>query len=552
MNGLLEILTTKKWMISPDFVHGVRGAIENNLNTHAALKLDAKQLPYIVGRAKEAGVKGSQITADGMQMSVKHLNDMTVPFVNVLPVMGPITRNGDACSYGSKDLRDWLMLAADNLNCTGHVFYIDTPGGSAWAKNDFLQAIDYAHAHNQPVLAFVDGLCASAGMYLAALCDEVYVMHPKDQLGCIGVMAAFYTEKNGTTNTYTNETYHELYDPQSFDKNKWARDIAEDSENNGLLMQELTALGEEFRADILKSFPAATDEHLHGKLFNAEDVYGILCEGQSTLGEVVERVFALHDGTAEPVIRQAAPKPEPEKPEEEKSEPEPEKPEEEKPEDEEPEETPDEQPEKPEDDDPDKSDPSEEPQNLKTSEPQNQNDMNNYEHIARACGVEELVVAEDGAHFMPDMLNALNDTLAQSAGVKADYEQQLAAMQADCEKQIAEANDKAAAAIADAQSNAEKAVAEANANAEKAVADAQTAAKETTDALAKANQTIADQQEQIAALTAAPAAEQHQSPANNGTGTEQPKPACAMPAYDPTKSPVENARIRKEFFDAHK
>ena len=35
MNGLLEILTTRKWMISPEFVHSIREVVERNMNGHA-------------------------------------------------------------------------------------------------------------------------------------------------------------------------------------------------------------------------------------------------------------------------------------------------------------------------------------------------------------------------------------------------------------------------------------------------------------------------------------------------------------------------------------
>jgi hypothetical protein len=183
-----------------------------------------------------------------------------------------------------------MMTAAGNAICVCHILHINTPGGSAWAKNDYQQAIDYARAKKQPVVAFVDGMCCSAGMYLAALCDQRYYMHAKDEIGCIGVMAAFYTEKDGSTCQYTNETYHELYDPESFDKNKEFRDIANEGDAK-LLVAELAKLGVEFRADVKKACPNAKDEHLHGKVFDAQDVKGVLMDDQKSLGEVFNIVI---------------------------------------------------------------------------------------------------------------------------------------------------------------------------------------------------------------------------------------------------------------------
>lgn len=281
-------------MIRPDFVHSMMPVIQNNLNNHIDITEEREHEMgcriVFTREGVETRIKEERYSAkDGRYISSWNDNKDD-PFINVMFVDGPITRNGGACSYGSVEHRDMMMSAADNANCVGHIFHINTPGGSAWAKNDYQQAIDYARAKGQPVMAFVDGMCCSAGMYLASLCDARYYMHPKDEIGCIGVMAAFYTEKDGSTCAYTNETYHELYDPESFDKNKEFRDIANDG-NDDLLIQELAKLGVEFRDDVKAACPKAKDEHLHGKVFDAQDVKGILMDDQKSLGEVFNIVI---------------------------------------------------------------------------------------------------------------------------------------------------------------------------------------------------------------------------------------------------------------------
>lgn len=312
MNGTFEIFTNKEWMILPSFVHGILPTVINNANNHTMLGIDReKKSPMAIGQQGQDFIREYQVTEDGNVLPVYDgwgegdvLGKMKEPFVNVMPVDGPITRNGGACSYGSRDIRDWMMKAADNKFCQGHVLHINTPGGSAWAKNDFQQGIDYAHARGQRVIAFIDGLCASAGMYLASLCDEVYVMNPKDQLGCVGVMASFFTMKSGDKNEFTGETYREYYATKSINKNKEMRDIADDDDAT-LLIEELDKLEAEFRADMKAAFPNAKDEHLDGKMFDAKDVMGILCDGQMMLGDVIARGFALADGTAQPIARTA-------------------------------------------------------------------------------------------------------------------------------------------------------------------------------------------------------------------------------------------------------
>ena len=279
MNGIMELLTNKYWMIMPDFVHGIRTELQHNLSMHATLNLPEKKMGYPVS------VNGGRILAD-----YGRYDKVNEPFVNLEIINGPITRNGDACSYGSRDHRDMMMMAADSPYCVGHIYIINTPGGSAWAKNDYQQGIEYAHSKGQKVIAFIDGLCASAGMYLASLCDERYYMNPNNEIGCIGVMAAFYTEADGSVNQFTNETYHELYDPESFDKNREFRDVANDN-NSEKMIAELAALGVEFRADVKKACPKAKEEHLHGKIFKASEVDGILMDGQKNLAEVMDIVI---------------------------------------------------------------------------------------------------------------------------------------------------------------------------------------------------------------------------------------------------------------------
>lgn len=302
-----ELYTTKHWMILPSFVHGILPTLMHNSNNHIALGVVEKKRPFLSVAGGEY-IRDAQVTEDGevvprYDCGENLLAQMREPFVNVIPIDGPITRNGDACSYGSKEIRDWMMEAAGNKFCRAHVLVINTPGGSAWAKNDFQQAIDFAHQQGQRVYGLIDGLCASAGMYLASFCDEVYVVNLKDQLGCVGVMASFFTLGDGEK-LYTNETYHEYYATKSVNKNKEYRDIANDNDAT-LLIEELDKLEAEFRADMQRSFPAATDDHLDGKVFYADEVMGILCDGQMMLGDVVARAFAVADGSEEPIDRTA-------------------------------------------------------------------------------------------------------------------------------------------------------------------------------------------------------------------------------------------------------
>lgn len=533
MKGLYEILTEKKWMISPDFVHGIRKALEQNLNAHAIYERPAPTCGFVTVKAADGSIyypEEYQISEDGKQVRGQWAlddndNAQNFPFVSVLTVDGPITRNGGGCSYGSIDHRNMMINAANHPLCRGHIFIINTPGGSAWAKNDYEQAINYARSQGQPVIAFIDGMCASAGMYLASLCDERYYMHPKDEIGCIGVMASFYTQADGSKNQFTDETYHELYDPESFDKNREFRDIANDGDSEKLV-KELAELGVQFRADVKKACPAAKDEHLHGKVFNAEDVKGILMDDQSDFLSCVKRCFDLYNGVAQPISRESSD----DEDETKASLNEP--------------------------SDHPAHDPQLEPDKASSAKKENHQhtihqksiNMANYPKINAACGMQDgqqIEVKEEGAFMNAPLLDTLEAHLASQEHAVADAkqkattaEQSLADLQAkhDALAETIAQKDEEIKNLKEAKAKADediKALNDAKAKADEEKAKVDEELKTAQASLATAQQTIADKDAQIAELNENPGEEPAQgaAPQNNGEGAK----AQNLREFDPSK-----------------
>lgn len=525
MKGLYEILTEKKWMVSPDFVHGIRKALEQNLNAHTLYERPAPTCGFVTVKTADGSIfypEEYQISEDGKQVrgqwSLEDEKEQNFPFVSVLTVDGPITRNGGGCSYGSIDHRNMMIRAANHPLCRGHIFIINTPGGSAWAKNDYEQAINYANSLGQPVIAFVDGGCYSAGVYLASFCTERYYMHPKDQIGCIGAMASFYTQADGSKNQFTDETYHELYDPESFDKNRKFRDVANDGDSEKMV-KELAELGVEFRADVKKACPNAKDEHLHGKVFNAEDVKGILMDDQSDFLSCVQRCFDLYNGVAQPISRESS-------------------------------------------DDEDETkgslnepsdhpahDPQLEPDKTSSAKKENHQhtihqksiNMANYPKINAACGMQDgqqIEVKEEGAFMNAPLLDTLEAHLTSQEQAVADAkqkattaEQSLADLQAkhDALAETIAQKDEEIKNLKEAKAKADediKALNDAKAKADEELKTAQTS-------LATAQQTIADKDAQIAELNENPGEEPAQgaAPQNNGEGAK----AQNLREFDPSK-----------------
>ena len=289
--GLHEIMTQRMWDMPREALMSFKEVIDKNLLGHIPFVMEHDELrkPYMLSSRDRFTEQLYVGTARYIEWYEDLRDDDQI--INVMSINGPITRNGGACSYGSKEIRDYLMQAADNEHVIGHILIIDSPGGSAQAKYDFEQALAYVHEKKQPVIALVDGLCCSAAYALAALCDEIYVMNEKNTVGCIGTMAAFYYTPDGAEDAQTKRIFVERYAEGSPYKNKTLRDLADGDDT--LLMQELSKSAEDYKAMVRANRPSVTEEQLLGADYEASEVMGTMVDGVGTMQSCIDRILEL-------------------------------------------------------------------------------------------------------------------------------------------------------------------------------------------------------------------------------------------------------------------
>ncbi len=79
----------------------------------------------------------------------------------------------------------------------GILLNINTPGGAATDSESIYYAIkSYAQQYQIPVYAYVDGMCASGGMYAACAADKVYASE-SSIIGSVGVIWMFFNFSQG-------------------------------------------------------------------------------------------------------------------------------------------------------------------------------------------------------------------------------------------------------------------------------------------------------------------------------------------------------------------
>ncbi len=115
----------------------------------------------------------------------------STPAVLQINIHGIIGKD-DGLGVTADDIR-WQLIESrqgvlKNNRVKAVLLHIKTPGGSATDSDTIYHLIsDYKKKYKVPVYAFIDGICASGGMYSAAPSDKIYSM-PVSIIGSIGVV----------------------------------------------------------------------------------------------------------------------------------------------------------------------------------------------------------------------------------------------------------------------------------------------------------------------------------------------------------------------------
>jgi len=296
MNALFnEIVGCRYYTMQRSVFGGYRANVFNFLNTRQTEHQDSEKRLRAVAR-----FVAGKLATDATRLNFRTYDDdwdddddqpkvqqEDVKYINILRLTGPMTRGGGECSYGSLEMRDRLMQAADRDDVVGHIIYCRTPGGMATTLIDFRKAIDYIHERGQKIYMFCDGTVASGGAFLSAMCDGVFAYNGEDEIGSIGMYTAFFTMENGAVNSITQEKYVEYYAEKSTEKNRAYRDGGDmeliKKETNEYLDELLTAMKQDR--------PSIKEEQMNGAMFKMKDVVGTIIDGICTLPELCERIY---------------------------------------------------------------------------------------------------------------------------------------------------------------------------------------------------------------------------------------------------------------------
>ena len=216
--------------------------------------------------------------------------------VAVIPVSGPMMKyNGSCGEHGSLKRIGFLLDAERRNSISSAVLMVDSPGGQVDGTQSFANAVK---SFSKPIIGFVDdGMAASAAKWAISATDEVYASLETDQVGSIGVYTTIvdfkgYFEKHGYK-------LHEIYAPQSTDKNLDFRKVIESNgEDVDMVKEDLRTIADHFikaiktfRGDKAATYQKDWDS---GKMFYAKDAVNIgLLDGIKSFEQVISKAAWL-------------------------------------------------------------------------------------------------------------------------------------------------------------------------------------------------------------------------------------------------------------------
>lgn len=172
MTTILDILSAP-WAIMPGHLEQIRGIYYAHLEGQG---VNLQELEARRGSALAGPVQGYEVV-DG---------------VAVVPVRGVMAQRmtlmADVSGGTSSELlvRD-VKAATDDPKVKGIILSMDTPGGAVAGTQAAAQAVMAARAV-KPVVTLVEGLMASAGVWVGTASSKVYLSSQVDQVGSIGVV----------------------------------------------------------------------------------------------------------------------------------------------------------------------------------------------------------------------------------------------------------------------------------------------------------------------------------------------------------------------------
>lgn len=170
----LSDIVNGPWAITPEMLVEIQGIYAVHLRGD---KIDIGKVEAALGRPLTNSNQGS-VVQDG---------------VAIINIQGAIAKKMNLFSEISGGASSQLIAkdfttAINDPSIKGVIFNIDSPGGTVDGTSE-LGDIIYQARGKKPIVAFSDGMIASAAYWIASACDEIFISGDTNPVGSIGVVS---------------------------------------------------------------------------------------------------------------------------------------------------------------------------------------------------------------------------------------------------------------------------------------------------------------------------------------------------------------------------
>jgi len=275
---LLDILTSP-WCIVPEKLLEIQEIYRTHLRGE---KIDIKGIETAVNKKPDENEKSRYDVING---------------VAVIPIHGVIAKRmnlftqisgGVSTELLARDIRE----AIGDPEITGIILDIDSPGGTVDGTQDLAEEI-YRAREQKPIVAFSDGMIASAAYWNASAAREIWISNDTVDIGSIGVVASHrdyskYEEKLGvkTTEVYAGK-YKRIYSQY--------RPLSKEGKQT--IQDQVDYIYSVFVNDVArnrgKSVDAVLKNMADGRIFiGKQSIKNGLVDGVSTMADLITRMVA--------------------------------------------------------------------------------------------------------------------------------------------------------------------------------------------------------------------------------------------------------------------
>jgi len=289
MNPLLAEILSGPWLINTERSAAYASVLLSLIKGERIFEGDSslareRNRPYIL-----AGTGG--------QNQRIGFNDANIPAgsVAVIPIRSEILKYDQPCGpRGTQSILSDVKAADQNPGIKSIVLVIDSPGGQVSGTDLLAEAISNS---TTPVVAFIDGLAASAAYWIISGASRIIASSDLDRIGSIGTM--MMVEDLQPALEQMGVKFHEVYASLSADKNADFNQVL-DGKYDSYRKNVLDVINTKFLASIRSNRASVDETTLSGRIYFAPQAIELgLVDEIGSFEKALETAFSLGNNQVE-------------------------------------------------------------------------------------------------------------------------------------------------------------------------------------------------------------------------------------------------------------